>query len=942
MKRLGVFLILMLVLSLVPTWAVRSVGAANTSQVYTMQVGPSDDSYVYEKYPDSSYGSKYYMWVGYYNGHEYGYLKFNLSSIPWYANITSAKVCLYAMKVYGSPSISVHPVISDDWDEDTLTWNNKPGYEAALDTVTVDSKDKYYCWDVTSFVKQQFSGDKFVSLALIPGSQDSAEFYTKDAYESNPHPYLNITYTAPPYVPIQEIQSNTVDGDVSVYNGTKVVTRGIVTGVTSKGFFIQNGSGSWSGIYVYLGTSSGLHIGDYVEVLGTVQEFYGLTEIKTASENVTVLGTAEVPEPVVLRTGEVSQEQWESVLVRVVDINVTNPNLGYGEWEIDDGSGPVGVDDLIYKYTPESNEELAYITGVVYYSYGNFKIEPRDESDIGHYVSIQKIQSTTTDGDASAYSGDLVGTKGVVTAVGSNFFVIQNGTGPWSGIYVYTGSSPKVKEGNYVKVIGTVTEYYNMTEISKPVTVKVVGSAEVPEPVVLHTGDVAQEQWESVLVQVENATVKAVENDYWVVDDGSGEVKVSTYLYNPTSITPGQVYKYIRGVLLYSWGDYKITPRNADDVVLKIPEIVSLEVPRHYVGEGLINVTVRNNYEVSTNVTLKVTANGDVVYLKNLTLEGNEVRPVLVTWNPAEPGTYTVNATLMDRGGNIFDVESADVEVSYGVGISLYELPKVVLVEEPVEFNFTLFNNYSTAKTVDFTVLVNGKPIYSNETLTLGSGEEVRVSIPWSAPRYGNYTVNATLKYNGIIVARVDQKIYAQYGISPKESLEINPVADAYSYYYNGEDFSWRSYYKYYADEGTRYELAIGNSSDYAMERAYLRFDLASIPEEANITYAEICVYAFYVRNPMDVAAYEIGDSWSETDNPTEPALGSLLDTTTVDYGGKWYCWNATDYVIAEKSGDGLVSIALKMVNEDQDNIAWIASRENPTNKPYPVNTAFQ
>ena len=933
MRRWGVLLIALLVLSLVPAWAIKPASAADTSQVYTTQIEPTDDSYVYENSPDSNYGSKYYMWVGYYNnGYEYGYLKFNLSSVPWYANITSAKVCLYSIKEYNSPSISVHPVVNDDWSESDITWNNKPSYEAPLDSVVIDGTGKYYCWDVTSFVKQQFSGDKVVSLALVPEVQDSAEFYTKDAYSSNPHPYLNVTYTAPPYVPIQEIQSNTTNGDASAYVGQKVVTRGVVTAVAPQGFFMQNGTGPWSGIYVYLGTSPGVNVGDYVEVLGTVKEFYGLTEIGTAMENVTVLGRSEVPEPTPLTTGEVAQEQWESVLVRIFDVNVTDPNLGYGEWEIDDGSGPVRVDDLIYSYSPSEGERLAHVTGVVYYSYGNFKIEPRDENDIGHYVSIQEIQSNTTNGDESAYSGRIVGTEGVVTAVGNDFFIIQNGTGPWSGIFVYTASTPGVSVGDRVRVVGMVAEYYGMTEIARPGMVKIIGSGEVPAPEILKTGDVAQEQWEGVLVQVENVSVTEVSDRYWVVDDGSGPVNVSTYLYSPGDLEVGKVYLYVRGVVIYGWGSFKIMPRGSDDLALKIPEILSVNLFGHYVGEAPINVTIRNNYEITTNLTLKVSANSQEVFVQNESLLGGEVKTISVPWAPTEPGEYLLNVSLLSRDGDLYDSKILDVEVTYGVGISSYELPNVVIVEEPTQLNFTLFNNYSTAKTVNFTVLVNGEAVYSNESLVIGSGEELELRVPWSAPRYGNYTVNATLAYNGVVVSRVGQKIYAQYGISPKGSLEIEAVADAYSYYYKGTDFSWKSYYLY---RGTRYELAIGNSSTFSRERAYLRFDLSSIPENANITSAELCVYAFYVRDPMDVAAYEIDDSWSETSNPSEPVLGEVLDTVTMERGGKWYCWNATDYVIGEKSGDGLVSIALKMVDENQDNIAWVASRENPSNKPY-------
>jgi len=856
MRRWGILLVALLVLSLVPSTVFRVVSAATT----TIQIEPMDDAYVYQKYSDSNYGLKTYIWVGEYGGWEYGYLKFDLSNMPSNAEIVSARLCLYSYKQYGSPKIEAHPIIDDSWDETVITWNNRPSYESdVLDTISIAGSGTY-CWDVTSFVVSEFSGDKLVSIALIPTNNDDAAFNSKE-YDTNDIaklPHLEIVYTLP-----KNVQISSVEVPQLVWKGEET------------------------------------------EILVTVNN----------SDTTDYSGfnlTVSVDNNIIYENKSFSITAGEKKLLSI-------------PWTPEE----LGTHEIAVTLKDEDGALLSFKTV---------------RTEVGAKVPIQEIQSNTTDGDASTYSEIIVRTEGVVTTIGKQEFIIQNGTGPWSGLFIYVGNNLDdllgrgLQVGSVVRVTGRVYEYYGLTEIGLPEEVEILGTAEVPEPVVLHTGDVAQEQWESVLVQVENVTVKAVENDYWVIDDGSGEVKVSTYLYNPTSITPGQVYKYIRGVLLYSWGDYKITPRNADDVVLKIPEIVSLEVPHRYVGEGLINVTVRNNYKVSTNVTLKVTANSDVVYLKNLTLEGNEVRPVLVTWNPAEPGTYTVNATLMDRSGNIFDVEWVDVEVSYGVGLKSYEIPKVVLVDEPVELNFTLFNNYSTAKIVNFTVLVNGEPLYSNGSLVLESGEELTLNIPWKAPRYGNYTVNATLKYGGVTVGEVNQKVYAQYGISPTEEKPIEAMEDAYSYYYNGTDFSWKDYYKYSAKEGTRYELAVGNSSKYSKERAYLKFNLTLIPSIANITSAKLCVYAFYVKSPMEVGAYAVTGSWSEKSEKQEssepPELGDLIDIIVMENGGEWYCWNVTDYVKG-LARNGTVSVALKMINEDQENIAWIASRENPTNKPY-------
>jgi len=53
-------------------------------------------------------------------------------------------------------------------------------------------------------------------------------------------------------------------------------------------------------------------------------------------------------------------------------------------------------------------------------------------------VSIYDIQYTTDSSGDSPYTSETVTTQGVVTAVfGSNYVWIQDGSGPWSGLYIY-------------------------------------------------------------------------------------------------------------------------------------------------------------------------------------------------------------------------------------------------------------------------------------------------------------------------------------------------------------------------------------------------------------------------------------------------------------------------------------------------------------------------
>ncbi|NQU81229.1 MAG: T9SS type A sorting domain-containing protein, partial [Bacteroidetes bacterium] len=62
-----------------------------------------------------------------------------------------------------------------------------------------------------------------------------------------------------------------------------------------------------------------------------------------------------------------------------------NNNLGYDEVELNDGSGAIIADDYIYDYTDTvvfTISNIYRVTGVMYYSSGDYKIFPRYANDI--------------------------------------------------------------------------------------------------------------------------------------------------------------------------------------------------------------------------------------------------------------------------------------------------------------------------------------------------------------------------------------------------------------------------------------------------------------------------------------------------------------------------------------------------------------------------------
>ncbi len=190
--------------------------------------------------------------------------------------------------------------------------------------------------------------------------------------------------SGPDYTPIYEIQYTTdPTGDSPLAGQADVTTEGVVTARFQYGYFIEDpAGGDWNGLWVH-DTDNLPAMGNRVRLTGTVIEYYELTELDALTDYQVVSSGNPLPAAAVLATGDVSQEQWESVLVRVENVTVSNEDLGYGEWSVNDGTGDVVIDDKgSYTYTPVNGEALAAVVGPLDYSYDVFKILPRDDNDI--------------------------------------------------------------------------------------------------------------------------------------------------------------------------------------------------------------------------------------------------------------------------------------------------------------------------------------------------------------------------------------------------------------------------------------------------------------------------------------------------------------------------------------------------------------------------------
>lgn len=234
----------------------------------------------------------------------------------------------------------------------------------------------------------------------LPATCDSAEFILSlrntDGNTDIILDSVSIETTAPPVATaasIYDIQYTT-NGPlfVSPYNGQLVETGGTVTAVQYNGYYLQDGTTGYNGIFV-LDFNNTPSIGDVVEVTGTVDEYYEFTTVKNISVyNVT--GTATVPTALTMTSAALQEEQYEGMLVRVTGAECTadTTSNNFGEWTINDGTAALIVDNKMHTYGPVVG--LNYnVTGVLDYSFDVFKLLPRDVNDIVLATGINELNN---------------------------------------------------------------------------------------------------------------------------------------------------------------------------------------------------------------------------------------------------------------------------------------------------------------------------------------------------------------------------------------------------------------------------------------------------------------------------------------------------------------------------------------------------------------------
>jgi hypothetical protein len=205
------------------------------------------------------------------------------------------------------------------------------------------------------------------------------------------------------------------DGTAGVVVGDLfTITDVVVTGIGRNGFTVQEPTAtSNGGIYVLTFESnlpSGLMVGDVVDVTGEYAEYRDsdtppydtLAEIivtdSTVGGSITVTSNGATVSPIVITAADVATdegaEMYESMLVTLdeTELLVAAEPDQYNAFYVNAGNGDVLIDDEFVNLTTEladfgAGGSFDAITGVMFFSFGGYKILPRSTADVASWTA---------------------------------------------------------------------------------------------------------------------------------------------------------------------------------------------------------------------------------------------------------------------------------------------------------------------------------------------------------------------------------------------------------------------------------------------------------------------------------------------------------------------------------------------------------------------------
>jgi DNA/RNA endonuclease YhcR with UshA esterase domain len=347
---------------------------------------------------------------------------------------------------------------------------------------------------------------------------------------------------------------------------------------------VQFGS-EWSGLYVFVRPNTWASItvnrGDVITLTGMIEERYEQTQmVLQEPSNFEQVSTDGTITAVPLDAAPADWENYEGVLVTLNNAEIGSGGQ-YGQYAINNFAG-IKLDDELFNYSVSEGDMVEALTGLVYFSYGEFTLLPRDENDMtgqeagngggnggGNNTGTPTVATIPETRDGTVSVGSVVTVDGaIVTSVGSSSVYVQDPSATSNAAMIlYFGTDTfAANVGDEVSVTGELTQYYDVLQLSNISDFSVTGTGTIA-PLVITAAPSDWEQYESMLVELQGTEVTAGPdqsgtfdtnfaiglNDYWNTDLATG-------------VTVGSTYN-ITGFVNHYYGNYELLTRDNTDIV---------------------------------------------------------------------------------------------------------------------------------------------------------------------------------------------------------------------------------------------------------------------------------------------------------------------------------------------------------------------------------------
>jgi hypothetical protein len=280
-----------------------------------------------------------------------------------------------------------------------------------------------------------------------------------------------------------------------------------------------------------------------------------------------------------------------------------------------------------------------------------------------------------------------------------NFCIIQNGTGPFSGIWVSGPPTDQLRRGQKVRIKGTVTYSFgvNTISVSSPSDVQILSTGNpLPNPEILSAsvlannkagGDLTIKRWESVLVRLNtpvwitcvnasrgtacttvepliDTTFRRNFGEFLIVDNTNTEARVMlpganhTFTNKWDGVTSGKTLltkndsiSYVQGILYYAYSNYKICPRSNTDFGTVTP--VGVIPVSSEIKSFKLNQNFPNPFNPVTRISFSLPMYAKVT-VKVYDIMGREVRQ-LVNEN-MNAGSFMIDFNGSDLASGVYFV----------------------------------------------------------------------------------------------------------------------------------------------------------------------------------------------------------------------------------------------------------------------------------------------